>query len=387
MTPRTLRVLLLVGLGWVHAQAAPSGAPETVGAPGLMRDPGFESVPAGPQAATGMREGWEVQRTGRDVILDRLLVACVADASRARSGRKCLSLSIPKDTVGFEFVTVGHRVRLAAGKEYEASVWVRWPAGPDAAPRGAAGTATGRSAIISFWARHREGTGHFAGRDVWLVDNRWRRLDFRFRPPDPDQRTLVYLSLLPNQTPADTTVLIDDFNLTEHPDAVAAEPRKGNIVRDSDFGGQRPGAVGPPWSFANMGGTRISGRVVEQAGGRVFIMAMGEATSNFESAQLWQHVDLREGARYEVSCRMRWDNFAPGAPAPIVNYGIYHEPSGTWYGPVDQVLEKTKDWKTYRFSHIPPFGGRWKLYVQLNGWGNFGKGVTVSLDDFTCVPK
>jgi hypothetical protein len=82
---------------------------------------------------------------------------------------------------------------------------------------------------------------------------------------------------------------------------------------------------------------------------------------------------------------MRWDNFTPGAPAPIVNYGIYHEPSRTWYGPVDQTLERTGDWCQYRFTHVPPFSGLWKLYVQLNGWGNFGRSVTVSFDDFTCA--
>jgi hypothetical protein len=83
---------------------------------------------------------------------------------------------------------------------------------------------------------------------------------------------------------------------------------------------------------------------------------------------------------------MRWDNFAPNDPPPIVNYGIFHEDSGTWYGPVDQVLEKNGEWNTYRFAHIPPFEGRWKLYVQLNGWGNFGNPVTISLDDFICTP-
>ena len=98
-------------------------------------------------------------------------------------------------------------------------------------------------------------------------------------------------------------------------------------------------------------------------------------------------IALREGARYEVRCRIRWDNFTPDTPPPIVNYGIFHEPTRTWYGPVDQVLEKTGDWHEYRFIHIPPFPGPWKLYVQLNGWGNFGRGVTVSVDNFQCVPR
>ena len=83
---------------------------------------------------------------------------------------------------------------------------------------------------------------------------------------------------------------------------------------------------------------------------------------------------------------MRWDNYTPDAPAPIVNYGIFHEGSRTWYGPVDQVLERNGQWNTYRFAHIPPVSGRWKLYVQLNGWGNFALALAVFLDDVTCTP-
>jgi hypothetical protein len=158
------------------------------------------------------------------------------------------------------------------------------------------------------------------------------------------------------------------------------------VALDADFSAQKAGAISPPWYFANIGGKGISGKVVESDGGRFVTLAMGAATSNYESAQLWQHVELRPGVRYEVSCRMRWDNFAPGAPAPIVNYGIYHELTRTWFGPVDQVLEKTGDWRTYRFAHLPPLPGPWKLHVQLNGWGNFGRSVTVSFDDFQCVP-
>lgn len=354
----------------------------------LIRDPGFESLAAGALASTGPTgEGWEVQRQGRDVIQDRLVVACLEDRTRARSGTKCLSLSIPKDTVGFEFVTVGQRHRLAASAEFEASVWVKWSGGPDQAPAGATATSGHPSAIVSFWARHRDGTGDFAGRDDWLFDNHWTRLSFRLRPTDPEQRSLVYVSLLPNQKPVDTTVLVDDFELTKIDDPSQAELRQGNVLGDPGFAGQKAGAIAAPWTFANMGGTGISGRIVEEGGRRFVTLAMGEKTSNFESAQLWQHLDLREGARYEISVRLRWDNYAADAPAPIVNYGIFHEASRTWYGPVDQVLEKSGDWKTYRFLHVPPYGGPWKLYLQLNGWGNFGNGVKVSLDDVACSPQ
>jgi hypothetical protein len=353
-----------------------------------MRDPGFESLPAGKLASTGPTgDGWEVQRHGRDAIQERLIVEGVDDAARAKTGGKCLSLSIPKETVGFEFVTVGQRHKIPAGVEREASVWVRWAGGPDRAPEGASPTSGHLSAIVSFWARHRDGAGDFAGRDEWLFDSRWTRLSFRFRATDPGERTLVYVSLLPNQKPADTTVLVDDFELVSVADPTVAERRQENVLGDPRFDGQKPGAIAPPWHFANMGGSGITGRIVEAADARFFTMAMGEKTSNFESAQLWQHVDLREGARYEVSARMRWDNFAPDAPAPIVNYGIYHDATRTWYGPVDQVLETTGDWRAYRFTHVPPQSGPWKIYVQLNGWGNFGKGVRVSIDDITCTPQ
>lgn len=349
----------------------------------LLRDPGFEAVPAGALASTGPGEGWEIQRQGRDVIQSRLVVACLEDDKVAKSGKKCLSLSIPKDTVGFEFVTVGQRHRLEAGVKYEASLWARWAGGPDKAPEGASATSGHPSAIVSFWARHRDGTGDFAGRDEWLFDNHWTRLAFRLRATDPEQPTLIYASLLPNQKPADTTVLVDDFELVKIGDPAEREPREGNLVRDPGFAG----GIAPPWTFANLGGTSIRGTAAEAGGERFVTIAMGEKTSNFESAQLWQHLDLREGVRYEIRARLRWDSFAADAPAPIVNYGIYHEASRTWYGPVDQALEKSGDWKAYSFAHVPPAGGAWKLYVQLNGWGNFGKGVTVSIDDVTCTPK
>lgn len=347
-----------------------------------VRDSGFEAIPPGRLAPTGPTDGWQVQCTGRDAVKPRLVVACVEQG--AKTGSRCLSFSIPADTKGFEFVTVGQLLPLDATKTYEASLWVRWPEGPDAPPANASATSGHRSAIVSFWARHREGTGDFAGRDEWLFDNRWRRLTFRFRATNPASRTLLYVSLLPNQKPADTTVLVDDFELTELPDAAEAEARAGELVGDADFAKQSPGAITPPWYFANIGGVGISGKVGGVEAQRFVTLAMDQSTSNFESAQLWQHLELRKGVRYEVSCRMRWDNFSPTAAAPIVNYGIYHEDTRTWYGPVDQVLAPTGEWRTYRFTHIPPDAGKWKLYVQINGWGNFGNGVTISVANISC---
>jgi hypothetical protein len=82
---------------------------------------------------------------------------------------------------------------------------------------------------------------------------------------------------------------------------------------------------------------------------------------------------------------MRRDDSSPETSAPTANYGVYHEDTRTGHGPVDQVLEKTGGWRTYCLSHIPPVAGPWKFYVQLNGWGNFGRGVAISLDDISCT--
>ena len=376
----------LLAAACLVATAASRAADPAAAADGWL-DASFEQMAPGIIAATGRRsEGWEIQRTGRDAIRERLRAVVLADPVKAHAGSQCAALSIPAETHGFEFVTLGQRVRLEAGKEYEAAVWVRWPEGPDTAPKHAGATSGHRSAIVSFWARHRDGAGGFAGRDEWLFDNQWRKLSFRVRATDPAERTLVYVSLLPNQKPAETTVLVDDFTLNDLPGDMEKETRAGSLTQDADFSAQKPGDIAPPWYFANMGGKGIKGKVVEAEGNKFITMEMGKATSNFESAQMWQHIVLREGARYEVSCRMRWDNFATNFPVPIVNFGIYHDDTRTWYGPVDQTLEKTAEWRTYRFTHIPPHAGPWKLYVQLNGWGNFGNRVTVSLDDLQCAP-
>jgi hypothetical protein len=350
----------------------------------LWRDPGFEALNAGLLEVSGTPGDWEIQKTGRTAIQPKLTVEGVADSSRAHAGQRCVSLTIPADTQGFEFVTVGQRIQLAAGKLYEASVWVRWPEGPDSAPKGASSTSGHPSAIVSFWARHRDGMGDFAGRDEWLFDNQWKKLTFSFHTTDPEQRSLIYVSLLPNQKPVATTVLVDDFTLTEAIATAEQESRSGSIVKDSDFQAQQGEQLSPPWFFANIGGTGIRGLVASEGENRHVRLAMGKQTTNFESAQLWQHLALQKGCRYQVSCRIRWDNFSATAPAPIVNYGIYHEATRTWYGPVDQVLEKSGEWRNYPFTHIPPLPGPWKLYIQLNGWGNFGEGVTVSVDDLDC---
>jgi hypothetical protein len=378
---RSLAIPLVVALLAVATAGSDPGSTQR------MVDPGFEEAGSGrlETAATGV--GWEVRRVGRPEIRGKLVVERVADEKLAHAGGKSLKMSLPRDTVGFEYVTVGQRIRLGADRAYEAAVWVRWPDGPETAPAGAGATSGHPSAIVSFWARHGDAGGGFAGRDVWLFDRQWKRLTIRFRATDPDRKTLVYVSLLPNQTPRDTTVFVDDFTLSESLAPAAIAKHRGELVVDGGFSNLKVGGLGfgPTWSFANIGGTRIVGEVAEETeAGKFFRIAMEKDTTNYESAQLWQILGLERGVRYEVSCRLRWDSYEEGAGGPIVNLGMYHEATNTWYGPVDQVLKKSGGWETYRFAHIPPIDGEWKLYVQLNGWGNFGRGLTISCDDFSC---
>ncbi len=107
-------------------------------------------------------------------------------------------------------------------------------------------------------------------------------------------------------------------------------------------------------------------------------------TPGLASGQMWQHVELRRGTRYEVSCRIRWDNHQDADQAPITNFGLYDERSDTWYGPIDISLHPTTAWRTHRFTHVPPSDGVWKLYVGINAWGNNGRALTVSVDDVSC---
>jgi len=379
-----MRLLAILLSPICFGTAVAGSEPDTVQ---LMQDPGFEDSRLGILESRVAGKKWEVQRIGRQQIQEALVVKCFSDKRLAHEGNNVLKLSLPKDTVGFEFVTVGQRLKLQADRQYTATVWVRWPDGPEKAPAKANSTSGHPSAIVSFWVRHKEATGGFAGRDVWLFDRDWKKMTLRFHATDPSQKSLVYVSLLPNQTPRATTVLVDDFTLHAVPTKAAVAKEDRQSVTDGGFAKLKPGPIGlGMWSFTNRGGSKILGEVVEQTDDRYFRIAMNKNTSNYESAQLFQMLHLNRGVRYEVECRMRWDSYQEGPRTPIVNYGFYHEESNTWYGPIDQYLRKSKDWETYKFIHIPPYDGKWKLYVQLNGWGNFGNQLTVSFDDFSCRP-
>jgi hypothetical protein len=236
------------------------------------------------------------------------------------------------------------------------------------------------AAIVSFWVRHRDGDGAFAGKDVWLYDSRWTKLTFRFCADEPETRSLLYVSLLPNQKPIATTVLVDDLDLREERVSAAEAASDRELMEDGGFEGQQGARLGAPWAFVPMGPGAITHEVVREDGAFVRL-SMPAATSNFGSAQVTQHARVRRGVRYEVSCRLRWDSYREGCPDAIVNLGVYDGASGTWYGPIDYTLPRSGAWHTARFAYTAPVNGTVRLYIQLNGWGNAGRALTLSADD------
>ena len=70
---------------------------------------------------------------------------------------------------------------------------------------------------------------------------------FRFRATESDQPTLIYVSLLPNQKPAATMLMLDDFELTATAGIEEMESRTGNLALDADFNVQVAGTIQPPF--------------------------------------------------------------------------------------------------------------------------------------------
>ena len=124
--PVKLAIALLAVLLQITLQATDTPTVADEAAKGhatqLMLDSSFEGCPSGLLASTGDNRGWEIQSIGRKTIQEQLVVACVEDEAKARSGNKCLSLSIPRATEGFEFVTVGQRLGLEVGTAAEDAV-------------------------------------------------------------------------------------------------------------------------------------------------------------------------------------------------------------------------------------------------------------------------
>jgi hypothetical protein len=338
-------------------------------------DSSFEALSVGNLEPTGEKDGWEIQRSCREKLSTQFTAAISTAA--AHDSAQGVELHLPAESQGFEFITVGQRLHLKPGRSYEALVWVRWPDGPERSPADANATSGHPSAIVSFWVRHQNGKGHFAGRDEWLFDNAWHQLRFSFRATSSSSKSLLYLSLLPNQKPRATTLWLDQLELHETPSTAEVESRS-QLLENTHFESDQASSLAPPWYFAPIGGKSVQLHTTSPTG---ITLSMSEHTSNLESGQLWQHVHLQQGVTYRVNARVRWNNYSAHTPAPILNYGIYHEPSRTWHGPVDQILQKDDHWHDYTFLHVPDQSGSWKFYLQLNGWGNFGQAVSVSVSE------
>ena len=96
-TPTLLIAVLLAPLAALHGGDLPvgkDGLPNRQ-ASQVIQDSSFEACPSGSLAGTNASAAWEDQRTGREAIRDRLVVACIQDGGKAKLRTKCLALSIP----------------------------------------------------------------------------------------------------------------------------------------------------------------------------------------------------------------------------------------------------------------------------------------------------
>jgi hypothetical protein len=335
----------------------------------LMADTDFEGGALG--AMTTANSDWEVQRTGQNTtnfLIDRTAAAAYAGS------RGCLmSLPLSASGASFDHTTIGQRFTLEAGVIYEASLRVRW-----------ANPAAGSSAIVSFWAQH-QADKTFAGKDEWLRNGDWKLLSFRFYAVKPNQPVFVYVSLLPNQVPRKTDIYIDDFKLVEIERVTATAPAT-NLVADGSFEAQTVGAApGGAWTLERSAG--LGATVINESGGKAVRLSIPADTNNFTEVRLSQFVTLTKGVLYDGNVRMRWDNAAADDDGSgLVNWMLYHQPSNTWYGPIDHVL-RNGAWHDVPFVHGAPYSGSYRLFVQVFGWGNFGDAMVLTFDDFSLTPQ
>jgi hypothetical protein len=89
------------------------------------------------------------------------------------------------------------------------------------------------------------------------------------------------------------------------------------------------------------------------------------------------------GSRHGLRCRVGFQRF-PGQRPSASGDGATNEVRQIKDQESQLIRCSVADSWNYRFTHISPHDGGWKRYIQLNGWGNFGRGRTVSFDHLVC---
>jgi hypothetical protein len=334
----------------------------------ILTDTGFENGINGELYSNN--SDWEVQRTGSDT--SKFIVNRIESSESAFSGKKYCFMSLPKsaDASKFEHITIGQLRKLEAGKIYEATIWVKW-----------VNTKNGNStAIISFWAQHMEDKT-FAGKDCWLKNGEWTKLSFRFMAVKPNEPTFIYVSLLPHQTPQTTEILVDEFTCEIAETLSNIDSLNDTMVLKENFENEIGGTIpSKPWELTNP--DKMVTGIIEQNNGNKFVtIKMPPKTNNYTAARLMRKINLSKGVLYDVNMSLKWNNSLLGYNSGIVNVGIYHTSSNTWWGPIDHIV-KDGDWHDIPFLHGATYDGEYELYIQVFGWGNFGQPMDVSCDNF-----
>jgi hypothetical protein len=357
----------------------------------LLRDPGFERIPLGPLPdPTGI---WSVSRARNvpNIYVNGASTLTVDRTPPRRFLTRQVLLSIPGNASKVSS-HAGIAAAIAGCNKtnvvYEVSADVRWM-----------NAALNITAVLSLWAVH-PGTVDanglsFSGVDYWIANSTWNRYAFRFMLPNRKQLgkpPSVILTLHPNQTPRLTTLRIDNVRVTEACalGRTSGPPDPTEMLLYGTFDGLPLGTVEDNSTYfdvQHLESNAVTAAIVQDAANasnQMMQMVLPAGNTNYDVKQVGEIVTLHMGTRYNVSACMR-RNSDPTGPA-IVNFRMQSVATGVWYGRVDQILPADDQWHTHWYVVGIPETGPYLVSLQLNGWGNYGRELDVSFDDFSCRP-
>ncbi|MEM9562069.1 MAG: hypothetical protein AAGA93_05600 [Actinomycetota bacterium] len=295
-----------------------------------------------------------------------------------RFGDRSLRMRLPASAQDNQrdWIRVGQRLDLDAGREYELSAAVRWNNPGNRLP----------TAIVSAWCLHAD--GGYSGYDEFItvaeVDasagrNGYLPIRFNFSPGRTGE-SLCYLALLTHQNENldATEILVDAFRISElgaRPTGV--DPRTGNLLVDGDFDARSGANPGPAWSRTHWNPERVRGlgnRIVGETNPKLRLTLpeniAGELNNTWTGR--YQTVSLKAGVTYELSAMI--DRNGPGnGVATIVNMYAYLPPTGgnpeQWIGSIDYKFT-TEARHPYDQTFTPTVDGDYQITTRVFGWGN-----------------
>lgn len=292
---------------------------------------------------------------------------------------KHLFLRLPSSSTDnpTQYVKIGQYLRLSKTRRYRYTVDVKWLNTENML----------QSAIVSVWIREQQ-NGTFAGKDVWLRNEKKQTLTFEFSPTT-DGIVDCYLSLLTHQDGFDNTdILLDDFEIQDvGPLTVDEDPRpRTNLIVNGDFENGLNS-----WRETTNNPREVTGlekHAVNERSNKVLQLDLPESDDpdflNDTWIGLYQPVKLYSGNTYTISARIARVIPDTDQYPTIVNlYAVKPESEGQsaqWLGSVDYKFNRS-DAHVYSQQFTPLVTGKYHLTLRVFGWGNRGRPLTVQIDD------